>query len=261
MVMFNNNIIISILLILFSGVIFAGNNSNNESLKINQDGIKVYTFQTNHSDIVTFKAITYINAPTDSILAVMLDNEACEEWVHACEESILIKSINFNERYHYQIHDVPYPFTNRDFIFHSIMRHDPVTKTISITMTSDMDYCHKNESDLCQNYKETELVRVTKSLGQYTLEPVDKGTKITWVQHTDPGGNLPAWLINHCLSKTPYLTLKNLAHKVKEEKYKNAELIYNSQGIAIELKIPQQIDSSISSSVARNYRLLEFTYK
>ncbi len=160
---------------------------------MDRDGIKVYTLQTKSSDIATFKAITHISAPPDSILAVMFDNEACEDWVHACNESILIESINFNERYHYQILDIPFPFKNRDFILHSIMTQDPDARVVTITMSARPGYCHKNASALCHTYKTTKMVRVTKSLGQYTLQPNEQGTKITWVQHTDHGGDLPAW--------------------------------------------------------------------
>ncbi len=52
-------------------------------------------------------------------------------------------------------------------------------------------------------------------------------------QHTDPGGNLPGWLVNQFVKNTPYQSLKKLAEKANEEQYKHAKLIYNIDGVAI----------------------------
>ena len=225
----------------FSTVLFANETENDESkhsLKINKDGIKVYVYSHKDSKFATFKAITHINASLDSILAVMFDNKSCTEWVYACDDSFVIDDINFNERYHYQICDIPFPFEDRDFIFHSIMKQNPLTKVVTITMNSAADYCQNNTSKQCERVNQSELVRVNKTVGTYQLEPDENGTKITWIQHTDPAGNLPGWLVNQFVKDTPYWTLKQLAEKVKEEKYKYAKLVYDNQGNAVALNTP-----------------------
>ena len=255
------NVFISIFLLLFSSIVGAGNSSIYDSLIMDRDGIKVYTFHTKNSDIATFKAVTKINASLDSIIAIIFDNNACEEWVHACDKSILLESINFNERYHYQILDVPFPFRNRDFIFHSIMKQDPETKIVTVTMSARPDYCHKNKLKLCQNYKTTEMVRVSKSLGQYTLEADEGGTKITWIQHTDPEGNLPAWLVNKFLVDVPYLTFKKLSQKVKEKKYRYAKLIYDNKGVAIALQATQHVHATTHNSYSYQETIISLDYK
>lgn len=85
------------------------------------------------------------------------------------------------------------------------------------------------------------LVRVHKSIGTFKLEADDNGTKITWIQHTDPAGNLPSWLVNQFVRDTPYWTFKNLAKIVTEEKYKYAKLIYDIDGVAVALNNPVKI--------------------
>jgi len=202
-------------------------------LKINKDGIKVYIYSHKNSLFGTFKAITHINASLDSIIAVILDIESSTEWLDACEKSFLIKKLSFTEQYHYQIFTIPFPFKNRDFIFHSTMQHDPLSNAITITMSSAPDYCIDKQSEKCQEANQSGLVRVNKSIGTLKLEPDDKGTKITWIQHTDPAGHLPAWLVNLLVKKTPYRSLIKLTEKVKEEKYKLARLIYDNNGVAV----------------------------
>lgn len=207
-------------------------------LKLNSDGIKVYLFSHKQSKFGTFKAITHIKASMDSILAVMFDNTICAEWVHSCGQSFILDDVSFTERYHYQTFYIPFPFSDRDFIFHSIMVQNPRSRTVDITMFGVPDYCNDKQSIQCDKVNQSELVRVRKSIGTYKLEPDSMGTKITWIQHTDPGGNIPAWLVNQFAASTPYWTFKNLAEMVKQEKYKYAKLIYNKEGVATALEVP-----------------------
>ncbi|MCU7834555.1 MAG: hypothetical protein KZQ83_04795 [gamma proteobacterium symbiont of Taylorina sp.] len=223
----------------FSGQVSAKNQEEN-FLKLNEDGIKVYFYHHKNFNIGTFKAITYINASLASVLAVMFDNPSCPDWIHACVKSFVIKDISFNERYHYQIIDIPFPFKDRDFIFHSTLKQNPTTKAITIIVTSVPGYCHDKQSSQCNEVKQYNHVRVIKSIGSYKLEPCDKGIKMTWIQHTDPAGNLPNWLVNQFVTDTPYWTLKQLTKKVTEDKYKYSKLVYDNDGFAIALIIGKQ---------------------
>ncbi len=223
-----------------SGVVSA-HNLLIEDLRLDEDGIKVYIYEKDNSEISAFTAETYIDASLDSILAVMFDDKSCTEWIHACDDSFVLEDVSFNERYHYQICDIPFPFKDRDFIFHSIMKQDPVTKIVDITISSEPNYCNDKESELCHSVKNSELVRVSHSLGSYRLVPDKKGgTEVTWTQHTDPSGKLPTWIVNQFLEDTPFQTLKKLAVKVKEDKYHYAKLVYDVDGIAIALNSPGQ---------------------
>ncbi len=101
-------------------------------LKFNQEGIKVYLFSHKNSKVGTFKATTHIKASLANILAVLFDNASCPDWIHSCGQAFILDKVSFNERYHYQVFDMPFPFIDRDFVFHSIMKHDPKNKSITI---------------------------------------------------------------------------------------------------------------------------------
>ena len=229
--------------LLLSSMVFSHELSEH-TLRLDKEGIKVYIYDKDNSHISAFTAETHISASIDSILAVMFDDKSCVEWIHACDDSFVLEDVSFNERYHYQICDIPFPFKDRDFIFHSIMKQDPVTKIVDITISSEPNYCNDKQSDACQSVKQSELVRVSQSLGSYHLEPDDEGTRVTWTQHTDPSGQLPTWLVNQFIEDTPYFTLKKLAKKVKEDKYRYAKLVYDLDGIAIALNSPTQLQIS-----------------
>ena len=214
------------------------NNKENEKyLKLDKDGIKVYVYTHKETEFKIFKATTHINTTLDSILAVMFDNDSGAMWIDSCENAFLIKDISFNERYHYHVFDIPFPFKNRDFIFNSTLIQDPSDNSVTIKMVSAPDYCNNQQSIQCDEINKSNFERVNKSLGAFKLVPMEKGTKITWFQDTNPGGNLPILLVNQLVENTPYNTFKNLAEIVKMEKYKNAKLLYNGDGIAYDIFI------------------------
>lgn len=208
---------------------------NDRYLRINKEGIKVYVFNREKSDFKTFKAITFIKSSLDTILAVMLDNESCSLWVHNCKKSYLLNKVSFNERYHYQILSIPFPFTNREFIFHSQMKIDHLNKSVTISMSSEPNYCADKYFELCNEINQSTLVRVNKSTASFKLKPSIKGVKITWLQHTDPTGNLPSWLVNNIVEEIPFLSFQNLKKIVKDKQYKYAKLTYDSNGNIISL--------------------------
>lgn len=212
-------------------------------MKLNKDGVKVYIFKHKNSAFATFRATTQVNASLESLLAVILDIKSGTRWIDACEESFLIKKLSFNEQYHYQTFYIPFPFKNRDFILHSTLVHDPVTQAITITMSSAPDYCRDKQSKQCTKTNTSELVRVNKSIGTFKLQANEQGTAITWIQHTNPAGHLPAWLVNQLIKDTAYKSFKNLAEIVKEQQYKDARLTYDENGIAIAVEIKKQAET------------------
>lgn len=239
-----------ICILLFSVNVFA-EKVTIRNLKLDKDGIKVYTFKNKNSGFAIFKAITHIHASMDSILAVMLDNTAYTEWIHNCKQSFELKKINFFERYHYQVIDIPFPFVDRDIVMSSTLKQHEPTQSFIIISTAIAGYCNEIQSTDCDKVKQSQLIRISKSNGSHILEPGDNGVKITWVQHTDPAGSLPSWLVNLLLVDIPYRTLKNLTRKVNEEQYKYAKIIYDRNGLAVALKMPKP---KTPSSIPEDFR-------
>ena len=133
------------------------------------------------------------------------------------------------------MHRLPFPASNREFIFHSKLNRSIQTGAVSVHTRVVPEFCTAN-SKLCSAITDTSLIRVEHSHGNYLLEPLgDSITRVTWTQHTNPGGNLPSWLINHLIRKMPYKTLQGLRSKVTEDKYQKARLVFDSQGKMIDL--------------------------
>lgn len=192
-----------------------------------EDGIMVYTRTISGSNIKEFRGVTNIMAPLDSILGVLNDTEACPKWIHNCKDALKLRDISFNEGYIYQVIDFPFPVKDRDLILQSKMSQDPVSKAITIELTSIPDYI-----------SETKNVRIKKSNGKYVIKPIDNGSfEVTWQHHTEPGGRIPSWLVNKLIVDTPFNTLRNLRSLVQDEKYRRAKLKYSTNGVAIDWEV------------------------
>ena len=102
---------------------------------------------------------------------------------------------------------------------------------ILISMNAITNFCVDNKS-LCRNIGNTDhLIRIKHSHGYYLLETLhDNTSRVTWVQHTNPEGDLPIWLINQMIQNLPYKTLLGLRKEVFKAKYQNKRLNINHEG-------------------------------
>ena len=232
-------IVSSVIFSLSPGLLFA-QESTDKMLALDKEGIKVYFYGHDNVEFGTFKAVAHIDSTLDSVLAVMFDHQACQDWIYACKDSRLLKEISFNERYHYQILDIPFPFKDREFIFHSKLMQDPDSNTITIRTIIASDDCQDGNFYLCDHPKENGHVKVNVSVGIIKLEADEKGVLFTWIQHTNPEGYLPGWLVNRFIEQTPYQTLKGLRIKVKERPYSTAQIISDKKGVFIGLENKKQ---------------------
>ncbi len=203
-----------------------------------QDGIKVFTRDVDGSAIKEFKGVVRIKTSLDSLAGVLHDTQACPLWVHQCIKPAIIKVLGFEERYIYQVNDFPFPASNRDIVMHAQTFQTPSLKIITVKLTAKPDYCNNLESEVCRKIRNAENVRIQESIGSYQLRTLNDGwIEVTWQQHIEPGGALPNWMINSMLTEVPFNTLSKLRQLVKEEKYQQARLEYDQQGIAIGFKI------------------------
>lgn len=164
-----------------------------------RDGIQVQTRAVPGSDVNAFRASVEIAAPVDSILAVLGDPAACAHYIHGCAEARVLKSTGFYQRDTYQINDFPWPAQDRDLVLEIRIR-----ELDKGAFRLDMI----NEPDA---FPESQYLRVRQVSGHYLLTPTQPGqTRVDWEQHTDPGGQLPAWLVNQLVTDVPVNTLRAL---------------------------------------------------
>jgi predicted RND superfamily exporter protein len=187
--------------------------------------ITIYTRNHKSSNFNAFKAVAKIDQSIESILAVISDPTSCPLWVDNCIESSNYinhqqEKKQFNNRYGYALNHLPWPFKNRDIIVNIVTSNNPNTDEITITMSSDKTLI--SETD--------EAVHITDSHAKYILRPIKKNiTEFVWIQHTEPAGKLPAWLVNSMIIDLPLNSISKLQEVAKLKKYQDAMIEFDSQ--------------------------------
>jgi len=221
------NLTLFIVLSLFTHLVFA------ETWKLakESDGIQVYTRNIPNSDIKEFKGISKMQTSMDSLMAVWDDTNSCPKWFHQCKKPLLIKKLDFNNRYLYQISDFPFPASDRDILTHMIVSRNKATKAVTIEMKNAAHYCKGKTSPVCKKINASSEVRVVASDGKLQFQPLKAGgIKVIWRQYIEPAGKLPDWLVNAVVVDMPFKTLTNLAKLAKTKKYQQAKLKFDAQG-------------------------------
>ena len=188
-------------------------------LKQDDEGIEVYVRTVEGSRYKAFKAVAVVDAGLPSLAAILDHTEACPRWLHRCESGTLLEQMNDTERLFHQVTDLPFPARTRDAIFYARVDYLDGGRVL-ITLEARPDA-----------YPATKHVRIMEAAGTYLLEPLDGGrTRITWEQQADPGGRLPAWIVNALLTDMPFKSMQALRELVQEPPYKDAHVVYDEAG-------------------------------
>lgn len=186
-------------------------------LKKQEQGISVYTRNTEGSSFKELRSSVILKTSLSSIVALLNDWESYPEWVYRCGKSSTIKKFSENEVIHYQTVIAPWPVDSRDFVVNVKLTQDPITKIITIVSASKPDYIPKTEG----------FVRITDFRASWTLIPKPDGmVEVNYQLMVDPGGYVPAWLVNLAVVDGPYETKLNLKKWVMKDKYQKAVISY-----------------------------------
>jgi START domain len=227
------------LTLLHSSLLFAetsttlDENASAWQLSKTENNVQVYTQPYSDSKFEAFKAISILNQSIESIFAVLSDPPSCPLWVDNCVKSNAykkngIESTDLSDRYGYSLNKLPWPFKNRDLIVHILTSNrmlassnDGIDKQeITISMSSDGP--PKDDSN--------KIVHITDSQTVYILRSITKNqTELVWMQHTEPGGKLPSWLVNTMIVNLPVKSIRALEKTAGLQKYQQAEIKYDTQ--------------------------------
>lgn len=188
----------------------------NWKLQINKEGIKVYTSLSEQSPFKAVRTIGNVQTSMSQLALVLMDVSNTEEWVYGAKNPKLITQFTPTDLVYYAEASLPWPMSNRDFIIRITMTQDPVTKIVTMTTQNLPKYIPEKKG----------TVRIQRSFGLWKLTPLKQGmVQVEYTLQVDPGGFLPAWLVNLFASNGPFQSLKGLRDEVKLPKYQQAKLV------------------------------------
>lgn len=212
--MYMNKLIISFCLAMLGSL--TGKGQESWKLKVNKDGIEIYTKPSIlNANLKAIRVRCVLPATASQLVAIVLDVNTGAEWVYSTKSSTLLKQVSPTEVYYYSEVSLPWPASNRDFVAHLTARQDPHTKVVTIDGPTVDGMVPEKKN----------IVRVSRSSGKWIITPLpNRSVRIDYTLETDPGGALPAWLVNLFVTKGPLETFRKLKEQVEKPAYKNARL-------------------------------------
>jgi ribosome-associated toxin RatA of RatAB toxin-antitoxin module len=206
---------ILILFILISHPLRSSADSTDWTLQKNENGISVYTRLTQGSHLKEVRVVNVVSSSLSSLIALLLDVKNYPNWIYGCSEASILNVINDHEQYQYQVTDVPWPVSDRDVASHFKIEQDAATKIVTVINTGKPGYIPEKK----------DRVRVQHFQSNYKFTPLPDGkVKVEFELFVDPGGNVPAWLINSNIVTAPYKTTVAMIKQLPG--YQNASVAF-----------------------------------
>ncbi|MCE6989652.1 START domain-containing protein [Dyadobacter sp. CY323] len=178
-----------------------------------KEDIKVYSKAVPNSKIKALKAECMLDATTQEVIDLLLDIPAAAKWVCHAKSCVLLRKISDRELYYYTEVSLPWPLDNRDFVTHLKIWEDPETKIVTVNAPAVPGFVNEKKGK----------VRVRHSIGTWKIIPAgDKKVKVEYILQVDPGGLIPAHIVNMFATQAPIETFINMKRELLIRRSKNA---------------------------------------
>jgi hypothetical protein len=195
-----------ILLFISAFNFFTAYPQNNWELAKEKDGIKVFTRKETNSKFKSIRVEANIAGTMDKLLKVLMDASSNKDWVYNTNESYLIKKISPFEVISYTETTLPWPASNRDVPLHMTISHNPKLNTLKVVAKGIPNAIPPKKG----------IVRIPYFNSWWDVKYDGKNRlNIVYFLEMDPGGTVPAWLVNMFVAKGPYETFTGLSRLVK----------------------------------------------
>ncbi len=178
------------------------------------EGVVVYAREFEGYSERQFKGICSIPQPIEIVAAVLVDISSYPQWFYSCTEAKKLLNSNSTvlDFFMYFVINVPWPFSDRDAVFHAKTTLDPVSEKILIASTARIDH----RVPLRKNY-----VRITDSEQQWILEKLSpETTRVTFINRTNAAGSMSAFFSDLGSRDTVNQSLKNMRKIASHTRYK-----------------------------------------
>lgn len=179
--------------------------NNDCDLKRDRDGIKVYTCKSDDDKFKSLRAEFVLeNISIQKLENFLRDVPNYPTWQYNMVKAELLEKRSENEIVYRSEVDAPWPVEDRELLMRFWSEKDEV------------GYTYFNMENTSYNYPLSEdLVRVPYMKGRWKVkESVNNALEIEYVMHINPGGMVPAWLVNIAMADGPHHSFKNLREQI-----------------------------------------------
>lgn len=179
---------------------------------LDEQGIRVWQRELPDSSFVEFRARGEIASAIIHVAAVLRNSGRGQEWMENCVDSHVVEWKSAIDAVIYNRTQSPtFIFSDRDLVADARTTVIPETKTIIINFKSTS---HPRAPEV------SGVVRYPNVRGHWSLTRtgLDK-TEVEYQLVADPGGAIPAWIVNWAVKSIPFSTIVKLREQVKKDGY------------------------------------------
>lgn len=205
----------SCLFLLFAVFSLQSVNAQNEwVLKKDKENIQIYVKKVDGYNMKAFKGVTEMETTVSSLLAVIMDIPDFANWAPNTKQAKILEQKGETQLVYYILTGAPWPVNDRDGIYTFKAQKDTKSGGVIIQTGCSPSFVPEKKG----------IVRIKYSKGSWQLIPLENGhVKVIYENHSEPGGNIPAWLTNSSVVDVPFSALKNIKEQVKRSKYQNKQ--------------------------------------
>ncbi|GAB4038981.1 START domain-containing protein [Spirosoma gilvum] len=179
-------------------------------LEKDKNGIRVYSRHLDGSRLKEIRVDCDIQASLSQLVAFLSDVDQYSQVVYKNKSAQLLRRVSETEFYYYSESEMPWPATNRDLVIHLRLAYDPTSRVLQINTNSVTDMVPPKEG----------LVRVAFWQAVWHVSALaDNKMHVSYTFQVDPGGTLPAWLVNATAAVGPYQSFLNMREKIQLPRY------------------------------------------
>jgi hypothetical protein len=179
------------------------------------DGITVHKRIKEDTNFFEFKSTGVLRGEISDYLSVILDTEIMPDWAPQCLEAQNVESINDRETIIYVACNGVWPVADRDYVAKRTIISNSEKSTIRVNI------------NLIENPGAPDIksrVHIPYLQCCWILKRINPShTHVELRACVDPGGWLPAWLVNWGYRWIPYRYLKDLESKIVERSHTATE--------------------------------------
>lgn len=206
---------LALLLVLLLSPAYAANDDQDWNLVSDRNGIQVYMKHRDDSRLKTFRGITRFELKDEFALAAILnDYESYPKWLHlidGAEEFDRNGPLNRDLRFTTKL---PWPLADREAVLNADVQvkvgQEP--ESVMIELVNEPDSLPPNN----------DYIRFPELWGKLGFVRLGNDqVEMTYEIILDPGGYIPAWIVNILLRDAPYFTLERLRRVILKPEYQN----------------------------------------
>lgn len=172
-------------------------------------GIKVYYREIPNQNLNEVKIQTTFNCNLSTIVEALRDVKSYPEWVYKVVSSKTVKEITSSEVLYYNKLNFPWPLADRDVVIHTKIIQNPVTKEVN-------SISYAEPGALPQT---TDMIRIKEFNSKWSFIPKEGYVVGEYIFRSNPGGNIPLWMVNLSLDEGPVKTIQNFKRILLENQY------------------------------------------